>query len=127
MLQSIHHVAVIASDYARSRRFYSEVLGLRIVHEVYRAPRDSWKLDLALPDGGQIELFSFPSPPPRPSRPEAQGLRHLAFRVDDLDAAVARLHAHGVQTEPVRVDEYTDRRFTFFADPDDLPLELYEA
>jgi len=127
MLQSIHHVAIIASDYTRSRRFYSEVLGLRIVHEVYRQARDSWKLDLALPDGGQIELFSFPSPPPRPSRPEAQGLRHLAFRVDDLDAAIARLHAHGVATEPVRVDEYTERRFTFFADPDDLPLELYEA
>jgi len=127
MLQSIHHVAIIASDYPRSRRFYSEVLGLRIVHEVYREPRASWKLDLALADGGQIELFSFPSPPPRPSRPEAQGLRHLAFRVDDLDSAIARLHAHGVVTEPVRVDEYTGRRFTFFADPDDLPLELYEA
>ncbi|HEY0334515.1 MAG TPA: VOC family protein [Stenotrophomonas sp.] len=127
MLQGIHHVAIIASDYPRSRHFYSEVLGLRIVHEVHRQARDSWKLDLALPDGGQLELFSFPAPPPRPSRPEAQGLRHLAFRVADLDAAIARLHSHGVATEPVRVDEYTDRRFTFFADPDDLPLELYEA
>lgn len=127
MLQGIHHVAIIASDYARSRRFYSELLGLRIVHEVYRQARDSWKLDLALPDGSQIELFSFPSPPPRPSRPEAQGLRHLAFRVADLDVVIARLHAGGVQTEPVRVDEYTGRRFTFFADPDDLPLELYEG
>lgn len=127
MLRAIHHVAIIASDYAVSRRFYHEVLGLAVVNEAYRAARDSWKLDLALPDGGQIELFSFPAPPPRPSRPEARGLRHLAFRVDDLDAAIAHLHAHDVATEPVRIDEYTGQRFTFFADPDDLPLELYEA
>lgn len=126
LLRGIHHVAIIASDYAASKRFYSEVLGLRIVHEAYRAARDSWKLDLALPDGGRIELFSFPAPPPRPSRPEARGLRHLAFRVEDLDAAVIHLEAHGVACEPVRVDEYTGRRFTFFADPDELPLELYE-
>lgn len=126
MLLGIHHVAIIASDYARSRRFYSEVLGLRILHEAYRDARDSWKLDLALPDGGQLELFSFPAPPPRPSRPEARGLRHLAFRVADVDAAVARLGAADVECEPVRVDEYTGRRYTFFADPDDLPLELYE-
>ena len=90
------------------------------------AERDSWKLDLALPDGTQVELFSFPSPPPRVSRPEACGLRHLALQVTDLDEAVAHLNACGVATEPVRVDEYTGRRFTFFADPDDLPLELYE-
>ncbi|HYG05468.1 MAG TPA: VOC family protein [Stenotrophomonas sp.] len=127
MLQGIHHVALIASDYARSRHFYTQVLGLRVVHEVYREPRDSWKLDLALPDGTQLELFSFPTPPPRPSRPEAQGLRHLAFRVDDLEAAVARLTAAGTVCEPIRVDEYTGRRYTFFADPDDLPLELYEV
>jgi glyoxylase I family protein len=125
-LQGLHHVAIIASDYVRSKRFYVEVLGLRVVAEHYRAERDSWKLDLALPDGTQVELFSFPSPPPRVSRPEACGLRHLALRVVDLDAAIAHLHAHGVPTEPVRVDEYTGRRFTFFADPDDLPLELYE-
>lgn len=127
LLRGIHHVAIIASDYTRSKQFYCDVLGLRVVHEVYRQARDSWKLDLALPDGTQIELFSFPAPPPRPSRPEAQGLRHLAFRVDDLDAVIIHLHAHGVVTEPVRVDEYTNRRFTFLADPDDLPLELYEA
>lgn len=126
-LQGLHHVAIIASDYARSKRFYVEVLGLRVVAEHYRAQRDSWKLDLALPDGTQVELFSFPSPPPRVSRPEACGLRHLALRVVDLDAAVAHLHAHGVDSEPIRVDEYTGRRFTFFADPDDLPLELYEG
>ncbi len=125
-LAGIHHVAIIASDYERSRHFYRDILGLRVLAEHYRQSRDSWKLDLALPDGGQIELFSFPSPPPRPSRPEARGLRHLAFRVGDLDAAVAHLASHGVACEPVRVDEYTGRRFTFFADPDELPLELYE-
>ena len=125
-IEGLHHVAIIASDYARSKHFYTEVLGLRVVAEHYRAERDSWKLDLALPDGTQIELFSFPAPPPRVSRPEACGLRQLALRVDDLDADVAHQHAHEVATEPVRVDEYTGRRFTFFADPDDLPLELYE-
>ncbi|WP_454829155.1 SMU1112c/YaeR family gloxylase I-like metalloprotein [Pseudoxanthomonas wuyuanensis] len=126
-LIGIHHVAIIASDYLRSKRFYTQVLGLPVVAETYREARGSWKLDLALSDGTQIELFSFPSPPPRVSRPEACGLRHLALRVSDLDVAIAHLHAHGVQTEPVRVDEYTGRRFSFFADPDDLPLELYEA
>jgi glyoxylase I family protein len=126
-LAGIHHVAIIASDYARSKRFYVEVLGLQVVAEAYREARDSWKLDLRLADGTQVELFSFPAPPPRVSRPEACGLRHLAFRVDDLDAALAHLRAHGVDAEPVRVDEYTGRRFSFFADPDGLPLELYEA
>ncbi|HEY1033514.1 MAG TPA: VOC family protein [Pseudoxanthomonas sp.] len=126
-LQGLHHVAIIASDYPRSKRFYTQVVGLRVVAEHYRAERDSWKLDLVLPDGTQVELFSFPSPPPRVSRPEACGLRHLALRVADLDAAIAHLHTHGVPSELVRVDEYTGRRFTFFADPDDLPLELYEG
>lgn len=124
--RSIHHAAIICSDYARSKRFYTEVLGLRVVAETYRAARDSWKLDLALPDGAQIELFSFPGAPPRPSWPEAQGLRHLAFVVDNLDADVAALTAAGVEVEPVRVDELTGARFTFFADPDGLPLELVE-
>ncbi|WP_374636432.1 VOC family protein [Paracoccus sp. (in: a-proteobacteria)] len=127
MLRSIHHVAIICADYQRSKAFYTQVLGLRIIAENYRAARQSWKLDLALPDGGQIELFSFPGAPARPTTPEAQGLRHLAFAVDDLDAACARLTRHGVVVEPVRVDEYTGRRFTFFPDPDGLPLELYEA
>lgn len=123
----IHHAAIICSDYPRSKHFYSQVLGLRIVSEVFRAERSSHKLDLALPDGTQLELFSFPSPPPRPSYPEACGLRHLAFEVPDLAASVDRLEAQGVPTEPIRIDEYTGRRFTFFADPDGLPLELYEA
>jgi glyoxylase I family protein len=127
MLKAIHHVAIICSDYARSKAFYTEVLGLSVVHEVYRAARDSWKLDLEVSPGVQIELFSFPSPPPRVSRPEAQGLRHIAFAVDDIDAAVARVNSHGVACEPIRVDEYTGKRFTFFADPDDQPIELYET
>ena len=121
-----HHVAVICSDYGRSKRFYTEVLGLEVVSEVYREARRSYKLDLRLPDGTQVELFSFPSPPPRPSYPEACGLRHLAFAVADLDAAVTHLQKHGVAVESVRVDEHTGKRFTFFADPDGLPLELYE-
>ncbi len=122
----LHHVAIIVSDYPRSRDFYTRVLGLQVLAEHYREARGSWKLDLGLPDGGQIELFSFPSPPPRVSRPEACGLRHLAFRVGQLDREVARLQAAGVATEAIRTDEYTGKRFTFFADPDGLPLELYE-
>ncbi|OWQ47819.1 hypothetical protein CDL60_09245 [Roseateles noduli] len=126
MLLRIHHTAIICADYARSRRFYIEVLGLRMIAETYREARRSYKLDLALPDGGQIELFSFPDAPPRPSYPEAQGLRHLAFEVDDVAAGKRELEAKGVAVEPVRVDELTGKRFTFFADPDGLPLELYE-
>lgn len=121
-----HHVAVICSDYARSKAFYTETLGLEVVREVHRDERHSYKLDLRLPDGSQIELFSFPDPPSRPSYPEACGLRHLAFEVPDVDEAVRELQASGVVAEPVRVDEHTGKRFTFFADPDGLPLELYE-
>ena len=126
-LRRIHHAAIICSDYQVSKRFYTESLGLRVVAEHYRAERRSYKLDLALPDGSQVELFSFPAPPPRPSRPEARGLRHLAFEVDDVAACKAELEARGIAVEAIRVDEYTGRRFTFFADPDGLPLELYEA
>ena len=126
-LLGLHHVALICADYPRSRDFYVRVLGLTVLAEHYRAARDSWKLDLGLPDGGQLELFSFPEPPPRPSRPEAQGLRHMAFRVAALEPVIARLVAEGVECEPIRVDEYTGRRFMFFADPDGLPLELYEV
>lgn len=126
-IRGIHHVAIIAANYARSRDFYLNTLGLTLVSEHYREARDSWKLNLALPDGCEIELFSFPSPPPRPSRPEACGLRHLALATSDLDAEVLRLTQCGVACEPVRVDEYTERRFTFLADPDGLPIELYEV
>jgi glyoxylase I family protein len=127
MLKRIHHAAIICSDYEASKRFYTDTLGLQIVAENYRAERRSYKLDLALPDGGQIELFSFPDRPPRPSYPEARGLRHLAFAVDDVEACKRMLEARGVAVEEVRTDEYTGRRFTFFADPDGLPLEVYEA
>ena len=125
MLRAIHHVAIIASDYSRSRRFYVEILGLAVLGEVYRAERRSWKCDLAI-GTTQIELFSFPSPPPRATGPEARGLRHLAFSVASVDEAVAHLASHGIAAEPIRVDEHTGQRFTFFRDPDDLPLELYE-
>lgn len=125
-LNRVHHIAIICSDYVKSKQFYTEVLGLKIVREVYREQRQSYKLDLALGNLYQIELFSFPDPPARSSRPEAAGLRHLAFEVDDLDEAVAHISSFGVDIEPIRVDETTGKRFTFFADPDGLPLELYE-
>ncbi|MBL8990975.1 MAG: VOC family protein [Phycisphaerae bacterium] len=122
----LHHVAIICSDFPRSRDFYTRVLGLRTVRESFRPDRRSHKLDLALQDGVQIELFSFPDPPPRPTRPEACGLRHLALAVSNIDAELARLASFGVAAEPVRTDEHTGRRFTFIRDPDDLPIELYE-
>ena len=126
-LRQVHHIAVIGSDYAASKHFYCDILGFTLLGEFYREERDSWKADLALNGQYSIELFSFPSPPARVSRPEACGLRHLAFSVADIDAAMAWLQGHGIEVEPVRVDEYTGRRFTFFKDPDGLPLELYEA
>lgn len=123
---AVHHVAIIAGDYERSKDFYCRILGLQVIAENYRAERDSYKLDLALADGRQIELFSFPNAPDRPSRPETQGLRHLAFKVSRLDDYVEYLTEQGVAVEPIRIDPYTLARFTFFADPDGLPLELYE-
>lgn len=125
-LLRIHHVAIIVSDYEASKRFYTEILGLRVVAETYRAERNSWKLDLAVGPGYQIELFSFPGAPERLSYPEARGLRHLAFEVEDIGKAADELRQKGIAAEPVRVDPVTDKRFTFFADPDGLPLELYE-
>ena len=125
-LQNIHHIAIICSDYAVSKKFYTEVLGFTVLGEYYRAQRKSYKLDLALGDRYMVELFSFPDPPQRVSRPEARGLRHLAFSVIDMDAAVATLTMHNVTAEPIRIDEFTGKRFTFFSDPDGLPLELYE-
>lgn len=125
MLSSLHHIAIICSDYAASKRFYAEILGLTFIREVYREERQSWKLDLALNGEYVIELFSFPDPPIRPSQPEATGLRHLAFATDDLDAEIERLTRLGIPTEPVRTDEFTGKRFTFLSDPDSLPIELY--
>ena len=126
MLKAIHHAAIIASNYEVSKDFYTRILGLEVIAENYREHRDSYKLDLRLPNGGQIELFSFPNPPARPSRPEACGLRHLAFVVESIDEVVSHLTEQGMEVENIRVDEYTGARFTFFQDPDGLPLELYE-
>ena len=123
----IHHVAIIASDYERSKHFYTEILGLQILQEIYRPDRQSYKLDLKVSDHSQIELFSFPSPPPRVSNPEACGLRHLAFEVEDVAAVLAYLRSHQIPAEDIRIAEYTNKRFTFFRDPDGLPLEIYEA
>lgn len=126
-LTAIHHIAIIASDYQRSKAFYCDVLGFRLMGEYYREARDSWKGDLALHDRYTIELFSFPEPPARVSHPEACGLRHLAFTVPDVAAAVATLADKGVICEPIRIDDLTGKQCTFFADPDGLPLELYQA
>ena len=125
-LNKVHHIAIICSNYETSKKFYTEILDLEVVKETFRAARNSYKLDLKVNDTYQIELFSFPDPSARPSRPEACGLRHLAFEVDDIEAAIKIVNAKGVTTEPIRIDELTGKRFTFFADPDDLPLEFYE-
>ena len=126
-LLGVHHVAIIASDYQRSRSFYVDLLGLRVRNEVYREERDSWMCDLDVGETYAVELFSFPTPPPRASWPEAAGLRHLAFAVEDVAAAAQELTDRGVECEPVRIDPYTGRAFAFFHDPDGLPLELYEV
>ncbi|MFB6365058.1 VOC family protein [Paenibacillus elgii] len=124
-LNNIHHAAIICSDYEKSKHFYVRVLGLTVIRETYRSERQSYKLDLQIGDS-QIELFSFPGAPQRPSYPEARGLRHLAFVVDDIEAAVKALEAEEIAVEQIRIDETTGKRFTFFFDPDRLPLELYE-
>lgn len=125
-LNSLHHLAIICSDYEHSKRFYTEILGLEIIQEIYRKERDSYKLDLALNGKYLIELFSFPKPPARISRPEACGLRHLAFGVNDIEESVNQLLSLGIDVENIRIDEFTGRKFTFFSDPDDLPIELYQ-
>ena len=122
----IHHIAIICSNYEKSKSFYVDILGFSIIHETFRAARNSYKLDLRVNESEMIELFSFPHPPQRPSSPEACGLRHLAFKVDDIDEAVAYLKSKDIQVEDIRVDEITEKRFTFFKDPDGLPLEIYE-
>jgi glyoxylase I family protein len=125
-LNNVHHIAIICNNYAVSKKFYTQVLGLTVVREIYRKERDSYKLDLALNGQYIIELFSFPNPPARPSHPEAAGLRHIAFEVDDIEATIAALSVHAVNAEPIRTDEFTGKKFTFIADPDDLPIEFYE-
>ncbi len=126
LLSGIHHIAIICSNYEVSKHFYTTLLGLDIIKETYRAERDSYKLDLSLNSQYIIELFSFPDPPKRVSRPEATGLRHLAFAVANLDNTIAHLTRHHIVSEPIRVDEITGKRFTFIADPDALPIEFYE-
>jgi glyoxylase I family protein len=126
MLSQIHHIAIICSDYTVSKKFYTEILGLEIVREVFREVRQSFKLDLSLNGQFVLELFSFPNPPERPSHPEACGLRHLAFAVNKLEPVIEHLRMHHVEAEPIRVDEFTGKRFTFIADPDQLPIEFYE-
>lgn len=126
-LNSIHHLAIICSDYELSKRFYTEILGLKILNEAYRSDRNSYKLDLSVNGRYQIELFSFPDPPERVSGPEARGLRHIAFEVEDLTQSVKELNRKGVIAEEIRVDEFTGKKFVFFSDPDGLPIELYES
>ncbi len=126
MFTRIHHIAIICSDYERSKSFYVEALGLEVVRETYRAERKSFKLDLRVGDAYQIELFSFPNPPKRVSSPEACGLRHIAFEVENVEETANTLRGKGIQSEPIRIDEITNKRFTFLRDPDDLPIEIYE-
>lgn len=125
-LSHIHHIAIICSDYKKSKQFYTEILGLKIIREVYRENRKSYKLDLAINEQYCIELFSFPNPPERASNPEACGLRHLAFAVNDLTQTVMYLKSKNIETETIRTDEFTQKRFTFIKDPDQLPIEFYE-
>ncbi len=126
IINKIHHIAIICSNYAVSKQFYTAVIGLEILNETYRAERDSYKLDLALNGNYVVELFSFPNPPKRPSRPEASGLRHLAFEVNNLTEVVFKMNSLNIDIEPIRIDEFTNKKFTFIADPDGLPIEFYE-
>lgn len=125
-ISRLHHIAIICADYEKSKAFYTEVLGFEVEQEIYRKERDSYKLDLSLNGRYLIELFSFPNPPKRLSYPEATGLRHIAFGVEDLHSWVEYLKAKGIKSEPIRMDEFTEKKFTFISDPDDLPIELYE-
>lgn len=125
-LNKVHHIAIICSDYEVSKEFYTKTLGLKLDQEIYRKERQSYKADLSLNGKYILELFSFPLPPARPSQPEATGLRHLAFEVDDIEREVEELSKFGVKAEPIRIDEFTGKKFTFFSDPDDLPIEFYE-
>lgn len=127
MLKKIHHIAIICSNYEVSKRFYTEILGLEVINETFRAERESYKLDLALQGTYCLELFSFPNPPSRLSRPESTGLRHLAFEVNNIEKIIEHLNSFDIEVEPIRIDEITNKRFTFTTDPDDLPIEFYES
>jgi len=125
-IEKLHHIAIICSDYEKSKQFYTEILGFKIEQEVYRKERESYKLDLSLNGQYLIELFSFPTSPDRLTRPEAVGLRHIAFAVKDIEKEVSFLTSKNITTEPIRIDEFTNKKFTFFSDPDHLPIEIYE-
>ncbi|WP_066632101.1 SMU1112c/YaeR family gloxylase I-like metalloprotein [Labilibacter marinus] len=126
-LKTLHHIAIICSDYERSKRFYTQILGFEVLEEVYREERQSYKLDLALNGQYLIELFSFPNPPARVNNPEANGLRHIAFGVDNIQESTKELINQGIAVESIRTDDLTGKKFTFFKDPDGLPIELYEV
>ena len=126
-IKRVHHIAIICSNYQLSKKFYLEILGFKLESEVYREARKSFKADLSLNGTYIIELFSFPETPPRPSRPEATGLRHIAFEVGDIESVVEALKEKSIFVEPVRIDEFTGKKFTFIADPDGLPIEFYES
>lgn len=125
-IERLHHIAVICSDYKASKKFYTEILGFEVIKEVFREHRQSYKLDLSLNGVYLIELFSFPNSPERPSRPEAKGLRHICFEVSSIEKSIEFLNSHQVNTEPIRIDEFTGKKFTFFSDPNELPIEIYE-
>ena len=125
-LSAIHHIAIIVSDYPRSTDFYVNKLGFSVIRENYRPDKGDWKLDLRINDDTELEIFGVANPPARVTRPEAAGLRHLAFRVENIEKTAAELEALGIPVEPIRMDAYSGRKFTFFADPDGLPLELHE-
>lgn len=124
-LDTIHHVAIIVSDYQTSRHFYVDLLGFEVIRENYRPERDDYKLDVKLGDS-ELEIFAIKNAPPRPSFPEARGLRHLAFKVSEIELVIAELKKKGIECEPIRIDEFTGKKMTFFFDPDGLPLELHE-
>ena len=124
-LSKVHHVAIIGTDYEKSKHFYVDLLGFEVIREIYREHRDDWKIDLRLADC-ELELFIIKNAPKRPSYPEAAGLRHLAFAVESVDETVKELNVLGIETEPVRLDEVTGKKMTFFFDPDGLPLEIHE-
>ena len=125
-LSQIHHIAIIVSDYEASKDFYVNKLGFQIVRENYRPERNDWKLDLKVNETTELEIFGVKNPPARVTRPEAAGLRHLAFFTDNIEETVTELKEKGIVTEPIRVDEFSGKKFTFFADPDGLPIELHE-
>lgn len=125
-LSSVHHIAIIVSDIGKARKFYVDKLGFEVIRENYRKERNDWKLDLRVDEHTELEIFAEKNPPKRVNRPEACGLRHLAFRVESVEEAVKELAEMGIECEPIRTDSFTGEKMTFFFDPDGLPLEIHE-